>query len=166
MKKYHSIEEIQAEPAWLVNNKIFNKDKAFPKSVRKDDGYKVIDKDKNIYFLNKDIFEDLYSEGDIEEASDGYHTFNELYEYRKLYNAAFFNEYAKHGEVIKSKRHSDGEKCFGGGWFIIMAKLPTGQISNHYELKDWDLFKCKEMEKAWKWDKHSPSEAAKRLKNT
>lgn len=24
------------------------------------------------------------------EASDGYHTFNELYDYRMLYNAAFF----------------------------------------------------------------------------
>ena len=28
------------------------------------------------------------------EASDGYHTFNELYDYRMLYNAAFFNKLA------------------------------------------------------------------------
>ncbi len=27
--------------------------------------------------------------------SDGYHTFNELYEFRKMYNAALFNEWAK-----------------------------------------------------------------------
>jgi len=32
-----------------------------------------------------------------------------------------------------------GEYCFGGGWFLVVAVLPTGQISNHYELKHWDL---------------------------
>ena len=102
---------------------------------------------------------------DIEQVSDGYHTFAELYEYRKLYNAAFFNELAKKGiyNVHKSKKHATGEECFGGGWFIVMADLPTGQISNHYELKDWDLFKCTEKSFSDIWDGHSPQEAAKRL---
>ena len=101
-----------------------------------------------------------------EEISDGYHTFKELYEYRLLYNAAFFNELAKEGtiKVHKSKRHSTGELCFGGGWFIVMAELPTGQISNHYELKDWNLFHCQEQEKADVWDGHTPQEASKRLR--
>lgn len=31
------------------------------------------------------------------ETSDGYHTFNQLYEFRKLYNAALFNEWALEG---------------------------------------------------------------------
>ena len=99
------------------------------------------------------------------EISDGYHTFNELYRYRMLYNAAFFNELAKNGtvRVIKSKRHHDGEECFGGGWFIVMAELPTGQISNHYELKDWDNFKCEEVDVAPEWDGHTPEDAARRL---
>lgn len=96
------------------------------------------------------------------EISDGYHTFNELYYYRMLYNAAFFNMLPKEW-VHKSKRHNDGEECFGGGWFIVMANLPTGQISNHYELKDWDLFQIPEMEVADKWDGHTPQEAADRL---
>lgn len=49
---------------------------------------------------------------DVGEVSDGYHTFNELYRYRMLYNAAFFNLLAGSGqvEVCKSRRHSDGEK--------------------------------------------------------
>lgn len=83
-----------------------------------------------------------------------------------LYNAAFFNELAKDSKynVHKSKRHSDGEECFGGGWFIVMATLPTGQISNHYELKDWDLFHCEERELADKWDGHSSKTVIKRLK--
>lgn len=96
------------------------------------------------------------------EISDGYHTFNELYYYRLLYNAAFFNCLPKE-MVHKSKKHHDGEECFGGGWFIVMAQLPTGQISNHYELKDWDLFQIPEKEVADEWDGHTPQEAADRL---
>ena len=97
--------------------------------------------------------------------SDGYHTFDELYEYRKLYNAAFFNELVRQGkcDVHKSKKHNDGEDCFGGGWFIVLATLPTGQISNHYELKDWPLFQCETREVADKWDGHTPQDAAKRI---
>ena len=111
----------------------------------------------------------------IGEVSDGYHTFNELYDYRMLYNAAFFNSLAFYDswaegswsvdyDVHKSKKHSDGEDCFGGGWFIVMAELPTGQISNHYEMKYWDLFKIPEKEKANQYDGHTPQQAAERLK--
>ena len=99
---------------------------------------------------------------DMGKVSDGYHTFNELYYYRMLYNAAFFNLLPKEW-VHKSKRHHTGEECFGGGWFIVMANLPTGQVSNHYELKDWDLFKVPEKEFADEWDGHTPQEAAERL---
>lgn len=99
---------------------------------------------------------------DMGEISDSYHTFNELYYYRMLYNAAFFNLLPKEW-VHKSKRHHTGEECFGGGWFIVMANLPTGQISNHYELKDWDLFQVPEKEFADEWDGHTPQEAAERL---
>lgn len=113
--------------------------------------------------------------------SDGYHTFNELYEFRKLYNAALFNLWALHfgGEVFKkvdgdkvnpkylvhkSWKHNDGELCFGGGWFIVVAELPTGQISNHYEAKDWDLFKIPEVEKALRpFDGHTSADVIARL---
>jgi hypothetical protein len=109
------------------------------------------------------------------EVSDGYHTFNELYRYRMLYNAGFFNMLARDDRidklagletfynVHKSKRHADGMECFGGGWFIIIATLPTGQISNHYELKDWDLFVCETRTKADEWDGHTPEQAADRI---
>lgn len=102
-----------------------------------------------------------------ENTSDGYHTFKELYEYRKLYNAGLFNEWSKQGlyNVHKSERHSDGEQCFGGGWFIVVATLPTGDISNHYEMSDWNLFNCEIREKAKEWDGHTPQDVAKRLNN-
>ena len=100
--------------------------------------------------------------------SDGYHTFNELYEYRLLYNASMFNELAKQGlyDVHKSKKHSDGTIPFGDeNWFIVQAELPTGQISNHYEMKDWELFDIPEKEKANHYDGHTPQDVAKRLKD-
>ena len=102
--------------------------------------------------------------GDI--VSDGYHTFNELYEFRKMYNAALFNEWAARGmyKVHKSKKHHDGQECFDGGWFIVCANLPSGQISNHYKLEDWDLFKCQAVEKAlFEFDGHTPKDVLERL---
>lgn len=99
------------------------------------------------------------------DTSDGYHTFNELYEYRMLYNA-----HAAHGwlaagiPVVKSWRHSDGQECFGGGWFIVTAQLPTGQVSNHYEAKHWDLFDIPDAASAPEWDGHTPADAAGRLR--
>ena len=112
-----------------------------------------------------DVKEETKSK-DMGEVSDGYHTFNELYEYRMLYNAALFNEFAKQGlyDVHKSRKHSDGEYPFGdSNWFIVMAELPTGQISNHYEMKDWDKFQIPEKPLANKWDGHSPRDVADRL---
>ncbi len=102
---------------------------------------------------------------DMGSVSDGYHTFDELYEQRMLYNAAFMN-YLPHEEfrVHKSKRHNDGEEPFGGGWFIVMAQLPTGQISQHYELADWDLFDIPEQQTADKWDGHTPEIANQRVR--
>jgi hypothetical protein len=102
------------------------------------------------------------------EISDGYHTFDDLYEFRKVYNAALFNEWAKLGifDVHKSLKHYDNELCFGGGWFIVVAVLPTGLISNHYKLADWDLFKCEEVEKAkFEFDGHTPNDVLNRLKS-
>lgn len=99
--------------------------------------------------------------------SDGYHTFEELYEFRKVFNAALFNEWAAQGKynVHKSFHHSDGDACFGGGWFIVVAELPGGQISNHYKEEDWDLFKCLSVGIPVKYDGHTPMDVLERLKS-
>lgn len=104
---------------------------------------------------------------DVGKTSDGYHTFDELYEFRKLYNALLFNEWSARYEhnVHKSKRHHDGELCFGGGWFIVVAMLPTGQISNHYKLEDWDLFQIPDMDRAlYPYDGHTAQDVIERMK--
>jgi len=97
--------------------------------------------------------------------SDGYHTFSELYEFRKVLNALLFNEWARQGkyDVHKSWKHSDGEPCFGGGWFIVVAAPPSGQISFHYEDKDWGMFECPIKEKANEYDGHTPQDVLERL---
>lgn len=97
------------------------------------------------------------------ETSDGYHTFNELYHYRMLYNALLFNEWAAQGkhDVHKSYFHSDGSQM--GGWFVVYATLPTGQISNHYADDYWDLFRVPERERGVEWDGHTPQQAVERM---
>lgn len=101
--------------------------------------------------------------------SDGYHTFDELYYYRLLYNAGLVNviRYINYNcpdkldiKVYKSHRHDDGTLCFGGGWFIVQMETPYGQISNHYEDKYWYMFDCIELPYAHKWDGHTPALAA------
>lgn len=164
MKKYIGTKQIDAEP--MTMGEAYERGllqagrvpKGFEIQVA---GYHVRYQDGYESWSPAAPFEAAYHEGGMGDVSDGYHTFNELYRYRMLYNAAFFNELARQGKVkvCKSHRHSDGELCFGGGWFIVMAELPTGQISNHYEDKDWDLFKVPELETAWEWDGHSPNEA-------
>ena len=103
-----------------------------------------------------------------ENYSDGYHSYGELYEFRKMYNAAFFNKLAEIPgnpyNVNKSMRHSDGELSFGGGWFIVAAELPTGQISNHYTIENWDLFKVPDYDQAiLDFDGHTPSDVLERM---
>ena len=99
---------------------------------------------------------------DGNEISDTIHTFGELYDYRMMYNALFVNEIAENGkyEVYKTKKHNDGQECFGGGWFLVSVRLPTGVVDNHYENKYWDLFHCPEVEKEpYPYDGHTPADA-------
>jgi len=129
-------------------------------------------------FFNGTKFESAHYDGEITHwlekvedntlISDGYHTFLELYEFRKIYNATLFNEWHLTGQynVHKSERHHDGELCFGGGWFVVVALLPTGQITNHYKMEDWDLFRIPAKDKAlFEFDGHTPSDVLKRLES-
>jgi len=123
----------------------------------------------NLDHLQQQAVEMQKAETEVtENTSDGYHTFKELYEFRKAYNVALFNEWGKYDipyyDVHKSWKHNDGELCFGGGWFIVVAVLPTGQISNHYPASDWDLFKIPKVEKAkYPFDGHTGQDVINRL---
>lgn len=97
---------------------------------------------------------------DVEEMSDGYHTFDDLYEQRLILSAAL----AKNNpHAWKSKRHEDGSVPFGGGWFIMGFDTDEGCYTYHYELKDWGLFQCKELEKGKPWDGHTSKDVRRLL---
>lgn len=100
-----------------------------------------------------------------EDTSDGYHTFKELYRYRMLYNALAFRALVSEPSAHphKSRLHSDGTEPFGGGWFIVVAYLHGKQISNHYELADWDLFDIEERPMADEYDGHTPEDVSERI---
>ena len=97
---------------------------------------------------------------DVEKISDGYHTFADLYEQRLILSAAL----AKNNpHAWKSKRHEDGSVPFGGGWFIMGFDTDEGCYTYHYELKDWDLFHCKELDKGKPWDGHTSKDVRRLL---
>jgi len=108
----------------------------------------------------------------VQEASDGHHTFNDLYRIRALLTAALFNEWWRSSarnvrNVHKSKLHHDGT-MFKGGWFVVMAELRQSdgswkQISFHYEMAHWDLFRVYPKIRAMKWDGHDHIESYRRL---
>ena len=100
---------------------------------------------------------------DIGEQSDGYHTFNELYDHRF---ALFLN-------LIKcnldsawvSDTHSDGEPSYEG-WVLVGLQLPTGQISYHLPnrlIATLARMGVKFLPIAPQWDGHTSADVVKRL---
>lgn len=98
--------------------------------------------------------------GGIGNLSDGYHTFNELYHHRAILFAVICN--SNPTKAWKSKLHDTGDMF--DGMFIVGIETPQGQATYHYDIEPyWDLFKVKELEKAPKWDGHTPQQAIDRI---
>lgn len=93
--------------------------------------------------------------------SDGYHTFNELYEHRHILFLALLSE--NKDKAWRSKLHDDGS--FLDGWFIAGLKTDLGQATYHLPLRMWDLFdNIKEVERAPKWDGHTSEDVLARIR--
>ena len=98
----------------------------------------------------------------IGEFSDGYHTFNELYHHRAVLFSVICNMFPE--KAWKSKLHDTGDMY--DGMFIVGIETERGQATYHYDIEPyWDMFKVKELEKAPKWDGHTPSVAIERIGN-
>ena len=86
--------------------------------------------------------------------SDGYHTFNELYEHRMHLFAVICNQ---NKELSwKSKLHHDNTMY--DNYFIVGITTPQGNYTYHYHIDHWDMFNVKELDKAPEWDGHKPSD--------
>lgn len=77
---------------------------------------------------------------DIGETSDGYHTFNELYEHRATLFIALCSEIdarTSTGEYVwRSRLHSDGTMF--DGWFVMgIGRKPGEQITYHLPMRMW-----------------------------
>jgi hypothetical protein len=111
------------------------------------------------------------------ETSDGFHTFNELYRHRAALSANLWNAWSKladlghggwvGGGITKSRRHSDGTMLpptDGVEWFIVTAWIDDfGQVSYHYPMTQWDMFKVPEVDRAPEYDEHTADDVARRL---
>ena len=53
----------------------------------------------------------------------------------------------------KSTRISDGSVLYGGGWFAVGIQTPKDLCIFHFRMNDWDLFKCKEIDRIPKREK-------------
>ena len=96
----------------------------------------------------------------IGEFSDGYHTFNELYHHRAVLFSVICNMFPD--KAWKSKLHDTGDMY--DGMFIVGIETEQGQATYHYDIEPyWDMFKVKELEKAPKYDGHTPSDAIARI---
>lgn len=96
----------------------------------------------------------------IGDLSDGYHTFNELYHHRAVLFSVICNSMPD--KAWKSKLHDTGDMF--DGMFIVGIETPNGQATYHYDIEPyWDMFKVKELDKAPKWDGHTPTDAIKRI---
>ena len=115
---------------------------------------------KNLKYDITDMAKKLNIE--VGQIYDGYHTFNELYHHRAVLFSVICN--SRPELAWKSKQHDDPKQPMYDGMFIVGINTPEGQATYHYDLDPyWDMFKVKELERAPKWDGHTPDEAIRRI---
>ena len=98
---------------------------------------------------------------EIDDVSDGFHTFRQLYYQRMMLFAAIVRQ--NKDKAWKSFRHEDGELCFGGGWFIVGIDTPEGSYTYHYEDSYFGLFDCEELKRGKHWDGHTEKDVTRLL---
>ena len=85
------------------------------------------------------------------QVSDGYHTFEELYNHRMILFSIICNSYPY--RAWKSKLHHDG--TIYDNYFIVGINTPEGYFTYHYHLNHWDKFRVRELPNAPEWDGHT-----------
>ncbi|WP_067517812.1 WDGH domain-containing protein [Endozoicomonas ascidiicola] len=98
---------------------------------------------------------------DASQVSDGYHTFEELYEHRHL---LFINLLAAYPySAFKTRRNQENTELIG--WFIAGLDLSFGQLTYHLPEKYWSDLDIREKNNNEDYDGHSSDDVLKRLNN-
>lgn len=124
---------------------------------------------------------DYVSEVQARSVSDGYHTFDDLYEHRNRLFIALCKIYDNYITPLnckvkcwKSKLHDDGG-MFDGDFIMGMTvedvqpfnpnepRKPDYYITYHLPLKYWGRAKVMELPRAPKWDGHTAEDVLERL---
>lgn len=105
--------------------------------------------------------------------SDGYHTMDELYDHRiSIFIALCKAAYKLWQEGLaprpwRSKKHSDGELCFGTGTQFVLGigKEAGEQITYHIPIERWDETEdfAEDLETAPEFDGHTSNDVLTRL---
>jgi len=101
------------------------------------------------------------------QTSDGYHTFDELYDHRITLWIALCRNFCKHAMLSypwRSRIHSDGTSF--EGWFVLgYRSLPGEQITYHLPDSRWD--ECNfavDLDRCPTFDGHTSADVIERLK--
>lgn len=106
------------------------------------------------------------------KTSDGYHTFDELYDHRvtlwialcKISMMVETDDGESHDHVWRSKLHSDGTSF--DGWFLLgFNKKPGEQMTYHLPMSRWsDTDFAETLARAPEFDGHTSADVLERLK--
>lgn len=96
--------------------------------------------------------------------SDGYHTFDELYDHRITLYIALCKSYNNGTNVWRSQLHSDGSNY--DGWFILGINYEKGkQITYHIPNERWDETEfAPKLTMAPDFDGHTSADVLERIK--
>jgi hypothetical protein len=89
------------------------------------------------------------------DISDGYHTFEELYEHRCL---LFIALCLANRELAYWRPHYEG-------WPLLGLNLPTGQITYHVPEKFLGAFEGKILQGGPAWDGHTADDVLRRMRD-
>lgn len=97
---------------------------------------------------------------------DEHHTLDELYEHRHALTLALMKSMPERSWF--SKRHEDGELCFGDeDWFIVGVNLPTSlPITYHLPSRLWKAAQATgalQLERGEHWDGYTSDDVVERL---
>lgn len=99
---------------------------------------------------------------DMGPVSDGYHTFDELYEHRHMLFLALMS--AAPAIAWFAEAHADGSMF--DGWFVAGMDMPGGPITYHLPLTKMplaELTEARRLPRAPAWEGHTPADVLRRL---